>query len=77
MKWVVMNTVITYAVACADFNEYDDSHTKPWKVMRAVFWPITVTCWLRSQSIRTHRLLTIMWILLISGWLLSLVADRF
>jgi hypothetical protein len=77
MKWVVMNFVIMYVIFCADdVNEHDDWHTIGHRVLRAIVWPVTVTQWFRRQNIRVHRLLTILWILLVAGWFFSLMADR-
>lgn len=77
MKWFIMYFVICYTVACADdIADYGDNHTIFQRVLRALFWPLTCTSWFRSQNGRLHRLLNIGWVLLVFGWLLSLMADR-
>lgn len=77
MKFGLMYAAMLYIVACADdVKEPGDTH--PWlhRVLRAVVWPLTVTSWFRTQNGRLHRLLNILWTVLISGWLLSLMADK-
>lgn len=75
MKYVIINLVIMYIVACAD-DVGDDAHNIQQKILRAVFWPLTITSWFRSQNGRLHRALNILWLLLIGGWLISLMVDR-
>lgn len=74
-KYLVMYFAMAYIVACAD-DAGDDEHSLEHRIVRAAFWPITVTNWFRHQGIRLNRMLTILWIVLISGWFLSLIADR-
>jgi hypothetical protein len=77
VKFLIMYAAIIYVVACADdVKEPGDSH--PWlhRIVRAVVWPLTITSWFRSQNIRLHRLLNILWAILIGGWFLSLMADK-
>lgn len=77
MKYIIMYLSIIYIIFCADdIGEPLDSHTGFQRIGRAIAWPVTLTSWFRSQSIRLHRLLTILWCILILGWLLSLLADR-
>lgn len=75
MKFVVMNLAITYIVACAD-DEQDGEHTLLQRFIRAIFWPLTVTSWFRCQNGRFHKLLNILWAVLIAGWLLGFISDR-
>lgn len=77
MKWFWMNLLIMYVIFCADdVNEPGDSHSSLERIGRTIFWPLTITEWFRTNNQRLHRLLTILWTILISGWLLSLMADR-
>lgn len=75
MKWSLMYLAMVYIVACAD-DVGDKTHSLRQRVFRAAVWPLTLTSWFRSQNIRLHRLLNILWAILITGWLLSLMADR-
>lgn len=78
MKYFLMYFVLLFIVACADSDcDYGDNHSFTQKIIRAVFWPITITSWFKSQNGRMHRLLNILWCMLIGGWLLSLISDRF
>lgn len=77
MKWILMNLVIMYLVFCADdVDDCGDTHSSWERMARVFLWPITITEWFRSQNQRLHRLLNILWTVLIAGWLLSLMADR-
>lgn len=76
MKWLVMNVFITYLVSAADSSGQDQGHITLQKILRAVFWPITLNSWARTGNDRLHRLLTLLWVCLTAGWILSLMADR-
>lgn len=71
----IIYLAILYIVACAD-DCGDNCHTTNQRIARAIFWPLTVTSWFRTQNIRLHRLLNILWTVLIAGWFISLLADR-
>lgn len=76
MKWFYIYMAFWYIVYCAeDVPDFQD-HTKTQKIIRATLWPITVTQWFRLQSQKLHRMLNILWCVLISGWLISLMMDR-
>lgn len=75
MKYFVMYVLMLYVVACADSVD-DLCHSTKNRVLRGLFWPITLTNWFITGNMRLHRLLNILWCMLISGWLLSLLADR-
>lgn len=77
MKYILMYLAICYIVACADdVEDCIDRHSWKQRIFRSIFWPITVTNWFRNQNQRLHRMLNILWCVLITGWLLSLLADR-
>lgn len=74
---LVMYALMVYIVACADaVQEPGNMHLVSSRVIRAVAWPVTLTSWFVTQNIRLHRLLNILWAVLIGGWFLSLVADK-
>jgi hypothetical protein len=75
MKYLIMYLAMVYIVACADHTG-EDEHTVEQRIVRAAFWPVTLTSWFSSQNGRLHRLLNILWCVLIAGWFLSLMADR-
>lgn len=77
MKFLLMYAAMIYIIACADdVKEPGDSHPKLNRFIRAIIWPVTLTSWFRTQNCRLHRVLNILWTLLIGGWLLSLIADK-
>jgi hypothetical protein len=76
MKFIVMYLIVVYVVWCADDVEGDEDHSNFQRWIRSILFPITLTSWFRSNNERLHRLLTILWTLLIFGWGLSLLADR-
>lgn len=77
MKYLLMYFAMFYIVFCADnVKDYGDTHSLPHRIIRGLVWPLTITSWFNSQSIRLHRMLNILWCVLIMGWFLSLMADR-
>lgn len=76
MKWLAINLTIMYMVSRADSSGQDQGHTIIQKIFRAVLWPITVDSWFRTGNERLHRLLTLSWLFITVGWLMSLMADR-
>lgn len=77
MKFLFIYLAMVYVVACADdVKEPGDSHPKLNRIIRAAGWPLTLTSWFRTQNIRIHRTLNILWTLLIGSWFLSLIWDR-
>ena len=65
-----------FIVACADAVG-DDTHTVAERVSRAVFWPATLWVWFTHRNMpKLARFGAIVWLLLTSGWLLSLESDR-
>lgn len=67
---------LMYIVFCADDVENGDVHTIGQKIGRVILWPLTITSWFRCQNIRLHRMLNILWCVLIIGWFLSLMSDK-
>ena len=77
MKYPLIYLAMIYVVGCADdVTDHGDNYTIKQRVQRAIFWPLTLTNWFRTQNIRLHRTLNILWTLLICGWFLSLLMDR-
>lgn len=73
---LLVEVVAAFIVACADAVG-DDHHTGRERVMRAVFWPATLWVWFTRRDMpRLARFGAIVWLLLTSGWLLSLESDR-
>lgn len=75
MKYLIIYAIFAFLVSCAD-DTGDEQHSASQRIARAIFWPVTLRSWFISQNGRLHRLLTIMWIVLIGGWFASLLSDR-
>lgn len=78
MKTLGFYLLLIYVTFCADdVQDWDDVKPLSKRVPRAILWPITVTNWFRIQNSRLFRFLHIIWVMLITGWLLSLIQDKF
>lgn len=79
MKWIALGYILlAYLVSCADDtgSPKNSSEHLVVRTVRVVFWPITLNSWFRKQPIQLHRFLNLLWVSILSGWLLSLLADR-
>src|SRR5436305_14706391 len=73
---VLVEAVAAFIVACSDAVG-DDEHTVRERVVRAVLWPATLWVWFTHRNLpKLARFGAIVWLLLTSGWLLSLESDR-
>jgi len=75
MKWILVYIAMAYITFCANDVEYEPQSIAQ-QLTRSLLWPWTLTVWFRSQSARLHRLLNILWCVLIAGWLMTLMLDR-
>jgi len=71
---------LAFIVGCADQAGDDEDEARrplPILVTRAVFWMITLTRWFTHRTVtKLGRFGAIVWFLVTSGWLLSLIHDR-
>lgn len=74
MKFILIYAIMAFLVHCAD--DIGNGHTTEQRLTRAAFWPITLQSWFRKHPQQLHRLLLIMWVVLISGWAVTLLLDR-
>src|SRR3954469_14892185 len=73
---VLVEAVAAFIVACSDAVG-DDDHTVRERVVRAVFWPVTLWVWFTHRNLpKLARFGAIVWLFLTGGWLLSLEYDR-
>ena len=73
---LLVEAVAAFIVACADAVG-DDHHTVRERVVRAIFWPATLWLWFTRRNMpKLARFGAIVWLMLTSGWLLSLESDR-
>lgn len=74
---IVAQLTMGFVVYCVDALSAD-LHNKPGRrLLRSVFWPVPVAGYLRDQDsvALVHASVTV-WVLLTTGWLLGLIADR-
>lgn len=73
---LVIEAAAAFIVACSD-SVGDDQHTVRERVLRAVFWPVTLWVFFTHREMpKLARFGSIVWLLLTAGWLLSLESDR-
>ncbi len=73
---LLVEAVAAFIVACADAVG-DESYSVSQRVGRAVLWPATLWIWFTRRNLpKLARFGAIVWLLLTSGWLLSLESDR-
>ena len=74
---VLAEATMAFVVYCVDITSSDVANRPLRRVLRSVFWVKPLTGYMRDEdSIRiAHASLTV-WILLTTGWLLSLGSDR-
>src|SRR5688500_17575750 len=77
---VVFELTLAFVVYCADRAGEDEErpHRRmPARVVRGVFWMITLTRWLTHRNLASlGRFATIVWLLVTSGWLITMIHDR-
>lgn len=77
---LVFEVTLAFIVHCADqAGEDEDRPRRPVvdQVVRSLFWPITLTRWFTRQNlVKIARFAAIVWLLVTSGWLLTLIHDR-
>lgn len=66
-----------FVVYCVDALS-PDLENKPWRrVLRSIFWVVPIAVYLSDDDSITLLTATLtVWVLLITGWLLGLIADR-
>lgn len=74
---IVAEATMGFVVYCVDALSADLEHKPVRRLMRSVFWFVPLLAYLsnRDSVALVHASVTV-WVLLSTGWLLSLVADR-
>jgi hypothetical protein len=68
---------IGFVVFCSDSVGEDPRRPLSQRLIRAVCWPITLTRWFTRRNLaKLARFGAIIWLLVTTGWLLSLERDR-
>ena len=72
-----MEVVLAAVVSCADAAG-DATPDGPRRALwRALLWPVTVLGWVAGRdSVRLARFAAVVWFLVTTGWLLTLLYDR-
>jgi hypothetical protein len=77
---VVFELTLAFVVSCADrAGEDEERPHRPMlaRVVRGVFWMVTLTRWLTYRNLTTlSRFAAIVWLLVTSGWLITMIHDR-
>lgn len=77
---VLFEATLAFVVHCADeAGEDEDGPHRPvlTQVARSVFWMVTLTRWFTYRNLaKLGRFATIVWLLVTSGWLITLINDR-
>jgi hypothetical protein len=77
MFLVLVEATLAFIVACADSVTEETPRSVVDRVLRAVFWPVTLWVWFTRRNLpKLARFGAIVWLLLTAGWLLSLESDR-
>ena len=77
---VVFELTLAFIVYCADrAGEDEELPPRPVlaRVVRSLFWMVTLTRWLTYRNMATlSRFAAIVWLLVTSGWLVTMIHDR-
>ena len=77
---LVFEVTLAFVVSCADqVGEPEEGPRRPvlYQVVRSVLWMITLTRWFTHRNLaKLGRFAAIVWLLVTSGWLVSLIHDR-
>jgi hypothetical protein len=75
--WMLLQLTVAFVVFCADSIGDDPRRSLVQRVIRAILWPVTLTRWFTNRNLaKLARFGAIIWLLLTSGWLLSLEHDH-
>ena len=74
---VLLEVTLAFIVLCAD-SLPDDSPRRPMeRLLRSIFWMVTLTRWFTHRNLlKLGRFGAIVWLMVTTGWLLTLVYDR-
>ena len=74
---VLVELTMAFIVLCADSLPDDRSPRPLHRLLRGVFWMITLSRWFTQRNFpKLGRFGTIVWLLVTTGWLLTLEYDR-
>lgn len=74
---LLVELTVAFIVFCADSVGEDPRRPLVQRLARAVCWPITLTRWFTHRNLaKLARFGAIVWLLVTTGWLISLEHDR-
>lgn len=74
---LLVELTVAFIVFCADSVGEDPRRPPVQRVARGLCWPVTLTRWFTHRNLpKLARFAAIVWLLVTSGWLLSLEHDR-
>ena len=76
IAWVVAEVTLGFVVFCAD-SVGGDRRSPSERLARGVLWMVTLTRWFTHRNVvKLGRFGAVVWFLVTTGWLLTLVNDR-
>ena len=70
---LIVEALLAFIVFCSDGIGEDEPRAPAERVLRALFWPITIWVWFTHRSVpKLTRFGAIVWLLLTTGWLIAL-----
>lgn len=74
---VIAEVTMAFVVYCVDSLSADLENKRGRRVLRSALWPVPLVAYLRDRDsvALVHASVTV-WVLLSTGWLLGLLADR-
>ncbi len=73
---VLLELTLAFIVFCAD-SAGDEERPLGERLVRAALWMVTLTMWFTHRNlVKLGRFSAVVWFLVTSGWLLTLIYDR-
>ncbi len=76
IAWVLIELTLAFIVFCAD-SVGEEKRRASERLARALLWMVTVTQWFTHRNlVKLGRFGAVVWFLVTTGWLLTLIYDR-
>ena len=76
IAWVLAHLTLAFIVFCAD-SVGEEEWSAGQRLVRAGLWMVTLTTWFTHRNvIKLGRFGAVVWFLVTTGWLLTLIYDR-
>ncbi len=74
---LVVEVTLAFVVFCADSVGEEEDRSAGERLVRAVLWMVTLTTWFTHRNVvKLGRFGAVVWFLVTTGWLLTLIYDR-